>query len=273
MLDRKNHISQISFIHANGFPPDTYKNVFKIIEQKYKINNFLLRPLLKNEKNYKTLKNWNLFYRDFLEYLENNKFKNNVGIGHSIGGNIILRTAILNPNYFSKIILLDPTLFTPLRNNLYKIILKLNLQNNFHPFLKHALNRKMKYKSYNEIFTSYRNKNIFKKIDDENLNQYIQSITKKSYDHINITYPKMWEYQIYKTGLIADDLIWKKIQNLKIPCLIIRAEDSNAFLDSSESKIRKLNKNIKFIKIENSTHLFPLEYPEKTANLILKELK
>ena len=32
----------------------------------------------------------------------------------------------------------------------------------------------MKYKSYNEIFTSYRNKNIFKKIDDENLNQYIQ---------------------------------------------------------------------------------------------------
>ena len=53
-----------------------------------------------------------------------------------------------------------------------------------------------------------------------------------------------------------------------MPCLIIRAEESNAFLDSSKKKISKLNPKIKFHTIENSTHLFPLEYPKETATVI-----
>ena len=62
--------------------------------------------------------------------------------------------------------------------------------------------------------------------------------------------------------------IWKNIKNIKIPCLIIRAEESNAFLNSSQNKIEKNNSNIKFTTIKNSSHLFPLEYPEKTSEII-----
>ena len=63
--------------------------------------------------------------------------------------------------------------------------------------------------------------------------------------------------------------IWNNIKNLKVPCLIIRAEKSNAFLDSSQSKIEKLNPNIKFKTIKNSTHLFPLENPNETFKQIV----
>ena len=62
--------------------------------------------------------------------------------------------------------------------------------------------------------------------------------------------------------------IWKNIKNLKIPCLIIKAQDSNAFLESSKRKIMHLNPNIKFYTINNSTHLFPLEFPNETGNAI-----
>ena len=64
--------------------------------------------------------------------------------------------------------------------------------------------------------------------------------------------------------------IWENIKNINFPCVIIRAEKSNAFLDSSQKKIQKLNPNIQFITIKDSTHLFPLEYPEKTRDLIKK---
>ena len=39
-----------------------------------------------------------------------------------------------------------------------------------------------------------------------NLKIYINSITKQLNGEISITYPKNWEYQIYKTGLINDSI-------------------------------------------------------------------
>ena len=66
--------------------------------------------------------------------------------------------------------------------------------------------------------------------------------------------------------------IWKNIDKLNIPCLILRAEDSNAFLDSSQRKIEKLNSKISFKTIKGSTHLFPLENPNKTFETIEKFL-
>ena len=127
---------------------------------------------------------------------------------------------------------------------------------------------RMIYDNYEEIFKSYRIKDVFSKINNKNLKLYIDSITKRSNGKLHITYSKDWEYQIYKTGLVADMYIWKNIQNINLPCLIIRAENSNAFLDSSQKKIEKLNSNIKFITVKKSTHLFPLEYPKETHDLI-----
>ena len=62
--------------------------------------------------------------------------------------------------------------------------------------------------------------------------------------------------------------IWENIKNLSIPCLIVRAASSNAFLNSSQKKIEKLNQKIQFITIKNSSHLFPLEFPDETSAII-----
>ena len=126
----------------------------------------------------------------------------------------------------------------------------------------------MIYNSYEDIFKSYRNKKVFSKIDNKNLNIYIKSITEKVDEQVHITYSKKWEYELYKTGLIADFYIWKNIKSLKVPCLIIRAEESNAFLHSSEKKVLRLNPKIKLHTIEDSTHLFPLEFPKETSEII-----
>ena len=73
-------------------------------------------------------------------------------------------------------------------------------------------------------------KNVFKKINDENLKTYINSLTQEKNNTLKIKYPKEHEYTIYKTGLLKDNYIWKNIYKIDIPCLIIRASDSNAFL-------------------------------------------
>ena len=80
----------------------------------------------------------------------------------------------------------------------------------------------------------------------------------------------MWEVQIYNTGLLHDIALWNKIKYLSTPTHIIYAENSNAFLDSTAKKISRLNPKIKMTKLDNLSHLFPLENPELVAEHILK---
>ena len=217
----------IIFIHANGFPPNSYGPLFKNLKKTYEVENHLLRPLWIKKTNPLLLKDWNLLYDDFKNSL--NIKRDYIGIGHSIGGNIILKTAISNSAYFSKIILLDPTLFVPKIIYMWKIVILLGLQKKVHPWIASTLSRKMIYDNYEEIFKSYRVKDVFSKINNKNLKVYIDSITKRYNGKLHITYSKDWEYQIYKTGLVADMYIWENIQNINLPCLIIRAENSNVF--------------------------------------------
>tara|TARA_B100000941_G_scaffold262338_1_gene215034 strand:- start:111 stop:911 length:801 start_codon:yes stop_codon:yes gene_type:complete len=257
--------NSIQFIHANGFPTKAYSSLINKIEKNY---NVIPNELFSNEINLQTIKDWDFFTKRFLKKLDNNK--KYIGIGHSIGGNIILRSSIYRPDLFSKIILLDPTIFVPRFIFFWKIISLLKMDDYLHPMSKKTLSRKTKFINYDEIFNSYRDKKVFKYIKNENLKLYIDSITKKNdVNEIELTYPKEFEYKIYKTGIVHDNFIWKKLKNIEIPTLFITAKNSNTFLKSAELKIKKFkNQNISIITIDKYSHLFPLEVPEKTARII-----
>ena len=59
-----------------------------------------------------------------------------------------------------------------------------------------------------------------------------------------------------------NNYIWENINNLQIPCLIIRAHKSTALPLSSIKKIKKKNKSIKIETMINASLLFPFEQPE-----------
>ena len=118
-------VKNIHFIHANGFNPEAYFPLLNNISSNVKINNFLLEPISENKINYKKLKDWKYFQEKFENSIKEKK--KIIGLGHSVGGNIILRSCINKPEYFSKIILLDPTLYIPKIIFFWKLSLFLNL--------------------------------------------------------------------------------------------------------------------------------------------------
>ncbi len=263
----KNKKSPAYFIHANGFMPKSYTTLFKNLESNLSVKNYLLTDLKSKEPALK-LKNWIPFHDDFVKFSENHKNKH-VGIGHSIGGNLILRSALTNPKRFKAIILLDPTLFVPGIIFFWRIFKWFKLHYKLHPFLKSTLNRKMSYQNFDSLFNTYRKKDIFSKINDENLTFYIKSISKQTKEGVEISYSKYLEYDIYNTGLVADNYIWNNLSKLKTPILILRAENSNAFLPQAAKKMQKINKKINITTLKDTTHLFPLEKPQETANHII----
>ena len=86
---------------------------------------------------------------------------NIIGVGHSIGGNLILRAALNQPEKFKKIILLDPTMLVPIKTFFWNIMCIFNLQSKFLPLINKAKNKKMVFNDLNEVFDSYRNKTMF----------------------------------------------------------------------------------------------------------------
>ena len=137
----KSH-KNIYFIHANGYPPNAYSSMFSKLQKSCNINYF---NLVSDSINIKKLKNWQPFHASFIKTIKTNE--NNIGIGHSIGGNLILRSAISHPELFAKVILLDPTLFIPRFILFWKFIKLLKMDDYLHPLSKKALRRKMNYKT------------------------------------------------------------------------------------------------------------------------------
>ena len=255
------------FLHANGFPPDAYRTLLSLIENKYASKSMLLRPLWEENGEIKKINNWDIFLNDFLHYYNENRSQGNIGIGHSIGGNILIRSAIKNKNLFKSIVLLDPTIFRPSVVVIWKILNSLNMFKWIHPYASAARNRRENYDTYKEILESYKKKDVFLKINDLQLEEYINSIFKYKNGNYKLIYNKQWEEIIYLKAALKDFDIWNNLDSLTVPTLIIKP-DKNAVLGVKASKKLLKNKFITIKTINESTHLFPLEYPKETSSLI-----
>ena len=264
---KNNGNMKCSFIHGNGFPPLTYKSLLTELSNTLDITSMLLRPHWKKTTSPHKLENWSLFVDDFIQHAKEQKIKNSIGIGHSIGGNIVLKAAMKNQEIFKSVVLLDPTIFAPSIIYTWKFLsLFPKVLENF-PFAKAARYRKTSYISKEEIFISYRKKDIFKNIKDKQLNEYIDSIFIKSESKYELNFSKVWEEHIFLKSVYDDMYIWRNLSKIKIPILIIKPDLNPVFRLNAVRKISK-NKNIKVVTLKDSSHLFPLEKYKETTDII-----
>lgn len=256
--------SKCHFFHGNGLPPNAYQSFLKAISQNYKIQSMLLRQFWDKNLDPQKIKNWDVFLDDLIQYTNENNIQNEYGIGHSMGGNLLLRSVLKNKKLYKKIVLLDPTIFSPSIIYALKIICFLNL----HPLASKAANKRKNFDDFEEIFKSYRTKDVFLKIPDLQLNEYIESIFIKNKNKVELSYNTNWEKIMYLTAGIRDFSIWRNLHKLKTPTLIIIPDNSPVLRYYASKKILK-NKFISMERLADSTHFFPMEKPKQTSNLVL----
>ena len=102
-------------------PPKAYNPLLNLLANQYILNTPLMR-IFKCDVSKKSIKNWKILADDFIKLSTNNKSSEKIGVGHSMGGTILLYSAIKMPNFFSKIILLDPVIFTPFQCKMWRVI-------------------------------------------------------------------------------------------------------------------------------------------------------
>tara|TARA_A100001011_G_scaffold386695_1_gene463064 strand:- start:30 stop:725 length:696 start_codon:yes stop_codon:yes gene_type:complete len=207
----------------------------------------------------KSVNDWKTLADDFLKELSmNNKSSEKIGIGHSMGATILLYSAIKAPNFFSKIILLDPVIFTPLQCKMWRVINLLGLGLHFHPLAKKALKRKTEFNSLSDIFDRYKKYRIFKKFSDQSLRNYIGSVFEQKKDKYVLNYDINIEVEYYLSALTLEPFIFKNISKTESKIFLLYPEFNSAISNKSIKKISQFLYSDE-LELKGLTHFFPIE--------------
>jgi len=262
----------LHFLHANGCPPATCNPLLDLLETHYHVFGMLLRPLWP-EANMMDIRSWIPFSDDLLRFLSDRGTGPVIGVGHSIGGIVTLRAALRDPGKFRALALFDPVLFVPPFLILWNLLRVVGLGKRLHPKIPGALKRRKNFDDLEQVFQAYRTRPVFRYIIDENLRACIAGITKAGANgDYELVFSPEWEAHIYLTGLLDFDIL-QGMHILEMPTLIIKGAETDTFMEKAANLVKKRNQKIRIEVLERSTHLLPLEHPQKIFDMTHSFLK
>ena len=262
----------LHFLHANGYPPECYKPLLELLKTEYRVFGMYLRPLWDDAKP-EDINDWHPLSDDLLRFLADRKADSVIGVGHSLGAIVTLRTALSAPDKFRALVLLDPVLFVPSLLAFWNFTRSIGLGDKVHPLVIGAQKRRRTFNDLEMVFRGYRQRSIFRYMSDDNLRMYIEGITQPSENgNYKLVYPPEWEAQLYRTWLRDSDL-WRGLRNLEVPTLIIRGKETNTFLENAARLVKRKQPKVRVEALEKSTHILPLERPKEVFEIIQSFLK
>ena len=259
---------ELVFLHANGYPPDCYRPLLSRLAENYHVTAMVQRPLWPESKP-EEIEDWLPLTDDFLRFLDAHHSVPIACVGHSMGGIVLLRAALREPERFSSIALLDPVLFPPSFFLPWRLLFKSGLGYRFHPLVENARKRRRQFNDLDRLFNGYRRKSIFRFMDDNSLRSYVEGITcAVDGGGYQLCYSAEWEIRIYITGVWHDMDIWRGLPNLRVPTLIVRGAETDTFRERTGKLVKRKQPRVKVEALERATHLVPLERPQEVSNLI-----
>lgn len=253
----------LHFAHANGFPPETYRQLIENLTDQFHVVGMKFSPLWPNS-NHCEFKNWETAANDLIRFLDEQGLSNIIGVGHSFGGIATLVASIKRPDLFKKLVLIEPVVLPDWVYIMTKAFPK-SLLERMNPVVKKTLVRTENWESREQAFNQFRSKKVFSKIGDDALWDYVYAATHENPDGtVSLTFSKEWEAQIYMTFSSQ----WKNLDAIRVPYLAIRGETSETISKQVWAKWKSRNRIGSLIEVENTGHLIPLEEPIQVSKII-----
>lgn len=251
-------------MHANGFPAGSYQTLFDYLPQQYQV--------ISNEKyghneEYPVENNWQPLVDELINFVTQQlkiyQQEQVINVGHSFGGVISFIAACQQPELFKGLIMLDPPVLTGSTALAIKFIKKTRLIDKFSPAGK-AKVRRTHWPLGTDIAKLFARRQLFKNFDKRCLDDYVRHGIIEKNEQLELVFSAQVEADIFRN--LAVNLSSYKNQ-LKIPATLIYAEQTDVCPHSYFKKFAKLNNSIQ-LTTTSGGHMFPLEQPQKTAQLI-----
>lgn len=258
----------IHFAHANGIPSASYASFFEVLGQTVDI---LSIAAIGTDPRYPVTQHWGALVDQLLDSVRQQaNGRPVVGIGHSLGGALTLMAARQQPQYFSQVIMLDPPLimgWPALALHVSKW-LPTRWADRFSPAgLSHK--RREHWPDRTTAAASLRHRGVFRYFNDQDFAAYIARglCDDPVRGGVTLTIPRATEVAIFRTN---PSWGWLPQQRIPVPSHLIVGQDSEFMRYRLPHRIKR-TLGIDFQCVPGG-HMFPFEYPERTAQSILAYL-
>lgn len=254
----------IHFAHANGVPSKVYTKLFGLLKDEYDI---IYVPLLGTDARYPIDKQWsNLADQVIDSIVQQSQGRKVIGLGHSLGAVSTFLASFKRPELFEQVILLDPPLIMGKASFLFQIA-KTFLPKQLDQMTPAHLSAKRRdhWDSREQAYELLRSKNLYQKFDEACFQAYIDYalIEDPVRGGVTLTIPRDKEVAIFRSG---PSYWWLPHAQPKIPVYMVVGKES-PFLTQKFPQMAQKKFGIPFTVTEGG-HMFPLEHPVKTVDLI-----
>lgn len=253
----------VHFAHANGFPAKIYRKLFSYLENDFDVN--YLERHAHNPK-FPVTDGWKFLADELKEEIEKRYNQPIIGVGHSFGGILHLLVAVENHALYKQIILLDAPLISRFSSAGIKFLKKTNQIDKFSPARVTQFRRSV-WQSEEEAFEHFLKKEKFQDFNEDVLRDYVRHGTIPHDNKVKLFFEPKIEAEIYRT---IPHYLPKLKGKLKVPAIYIGGTRSR---EAKMARLGFMKKHFpfEFYFIEGS-HLFPLEKPRRTADLICRAI-
>ncbi len=249
----------IHFSHANGFPNKTYSVMLDALSEFYEIG---FMESIAHNPDYPVSDNWPHLVNELIEYLQNTYDNPVIAVGHSFGAVLNYMVAQRRPDLIKMVVLLDAPILERVGSLAVRLAKKFGFIDKITPAGR-TIGRQEVWPDTQSAVEYFKGKKLFENVDDRCLNDYVRYGMVPCDGGITLRFKAATEIDIYRT--LPHNLHRDYSQNKLLGAMIYGPDTDVVY----PIQIKYMRKFMGFYS--NSFmggHLFPLEYPEKTAQKI-----
>lgn len=249
---------------ANGFPPQVYLPLLRPLWTQIRVYATIPLPMRTQTPPPRCL-DWKALADEMAGHLQRAGLAGLVGLGHSMGGTLSVFAAARQPGLFRALVLLDPVIF-PYRILAPLALLRaLGLKDRF-PLAVQARRRRDRFASPEEAGARYRRHPFFRHWHPEALAAYLtHGLRPTAAGGWQLAYPPAWEAAIFASTPLD---VWRWVPRVRVPTLVVYGERSNTFRPAALRRLQRHWPHARFVALPGAGHMFPMERPEETAQVI-----
>lgn len=251
----------VHFAHGNGFPSLCYKQLLDRLSERF---DCIYIDKLGHNRDFPVTENWQYLVNELIASVQTQASQPVVAIGHSLGGVLSLLAAMIQPQLFKSVILLDSPFINQFKSAILRFSKVFGLIDSVTPALR-TRNRRQHWETRDDVLAYLKERQLFKYFTSACLNDYIDYGLQKDDSGYSLRFDSEVEYQIYRT--IPHDL-YRHQGKLRTPTALIYGTQSTV-IDYFDLRHMKNDYGILTFAI-NGTHMFPMECPDLAANMIFE---
>jgi pimeloyl-ACP methyl ester carboxylesterase len=248
----------VFFAHANGFPSATYAKLFDALMPDYAVRYLEQHG---HDPRFPVDDNWGNLVDELIHHLDASA-EPVWGVGHSLGGVLHYHAALLRPDLYRGVVMLDSPVLTLADRVLIRAAKRFGFIDRITPAGR-TLGRREAFASLGEARRYFAGKTLFRRFDPDCLEAYVQHGLQSSDAGLRLRFDPATEISIYRSVPHTSP---GRPQQLQVPLAMIRGRHSRVVLPHHARLMRRVP-NGEYLTLPGG-HMFPLERPQDTAELL-----